>query len=278
MAKENFFQIDDSKSMNVLNLLNKEIQTNDYADLPKNFKVSKDPKWWIFTVLAFSGVFLGIAIANFQRQVPLIEKSKQDLRSSIETRISNLSFLSSELSAINDELNNQNIQQNNISNRGINDLDENNLQIFAGVKSVTGPGFNITINDARKTDSLDFEEVNLARVFDTDLQLVTNALWASGAEAISINEQRISTTTAIRSAGDAILINYRPLLPPYVISFIGSKKVVDALIENPDFKDFQFVVKTYGLDYKLSEQDEIDIAAIGNQLPDITDIRVGNNK
>lgn len=276
MAKDNFFEVDNSKSMSILNLLNEEIQTNDYQDLPKGFKVSKDPKWWIFIVLGFSGIFLGIAIANFQRQVPVIEKSKQDLRISIENRVANLSSLSQKLSEINDQINNENIQISNISSRGINNLNETNLQIISGVKSVSGPGFKITINDARKTDSLDFQQVNLAKVFDTDLQLVTNALWASGAQAISINNQRISTTTAIRSAGEAILINYRPLLPPYEINFIGNDDVSKKLVENPDFKDFQFVVTTYGLEYKLTKMDKIEISAIGNELPDIEGIRVGN--
>ena len=276
MAKDNFFEVDDSKSMSILYLLNQEIQTNDYKNLPKGFKVSKDPKWWIFTVLSFSGIFLGIAIANFQRQVPVIEKSKQDLRISIESRVSNLSILSQKLSDINDQINDQNILITNISNRGLSDLNETNLQIIAGVKSISGPGYKITINDATKTDSLDFQQVNLAKVFDTDLQLVTNALWASGAQAISINNQRISTTTAIRSAGEAILVNYRPLLPPYEITFIGNDEVSKKLVDNPDFKDFQFVVTTYGLEYKLEKLDKVEISAIGNELPDITGIRVGN--
>jgi uncharacterized protein YlxW (UPF0749 family) len=259
-----------------LNLLNKEIQTNDYQDLPKGFQVSKDPKWWIFTVLSFAGIFLGIAIANFQRQVPLIEKSKQDLRISIENRVSNLASLSDRLSEINDEINNQNIQIGDVSNRGILNLNETDLQIVSGVKSITGSGFKIVINDARRTDSLDFQEVNLAKVFDSDLQLITNALWASGAQAISVNNQRITTTTAIRSAGEAILINYRPLLPPYEIAFIGNEEVSKRLVENPDFKDFQYVVTTYGLEYKIEKIDNVEIPAIGIELPDIDGIRVGN--
>ncbi|MFZ9213223.1 MAG: DUF881 domain-containing protein [Candidatus Nanopelagicales bacterium] len=276
MAKDNFFEIEDSKSMNILNLLNKEIQTNDYQDLPKGFQVSKDPKWWIFTVLSFAGIFLGIAIANFQRQVPLIEKSKQDLRISIENRVSNLASLSDRLSEINDEINNQNIQIGDVSNRGILNLNETDLQIVSGVKSITGSGFKIVINDARRTDSLDFQEVNLAKVFDSDLQLITNALWASGAQAISVNNQRITTTTAIRSAGEAILINYRPLLPPYEIVFIGNEEVSKRLVENPDFKDFQYVVTTYGLEYKIEKINNVEIPAIGIELPDIDGIRVGN--
>ncbi len=54
-----------------------------------------------------------------------------------------------------------------------------------------------------------------------DLQVVTNALWEAGAEAISINGQRLTARSAIRFAGDAILVNYRPLTRPYVISAIG---------------------------------------------------------
>ncbi|MFZ9249093.1 MAG: DUF881 domain-containing protein, partial [Candidatus Nanopelagicales bacterium] len=121
-----------------------------------------------------------------------------------------------------------------------------------------------------------FQEVNLAKVFDSDLQLITNALWASGAQAISVNNQRITTTTAIRSAGEAILINYRPLLPPYEIVFIGNEEVSKRLVENPDFKDFQYVVTTYGLEYKIEKIDNVEIPAIGIELPDIDGIRVGN--
>ncbi len=59
------------------------------------------------------------------------------------------------------------------------------------------------------------------RVLSKDLQVVTNALWEAGAEAISINGQRLTARSAIRFAGDAILVNYRPLTRPYVISAIG---------------------------------------------------------
>ena len=44
-----------------------------------------------------------------------------------------------------------------------------------------------------------------------DLQIVVNGLWASGAEAVSVNGQRLTSKAAIRFAGQAILVNYRPL-------------------------------------------------------------------
>ena len=61
MPKDSFFNTENSKSLGILNLLNKELETNDYIEIPKHVKISKDPKWWIFTVLSFAGIFLGIS-------------------------------------------------------------------------------------------------------------------------------------------------------------------------------------------------------------------------
>ena len=105
--------------------------------------------------------------------------------------------------------------------RQLHDLEAATAQLPA-----TGPGLEITLTDApavavpggdpRRTDAPD-----AGRVLDRDLQVVVNGLWAAGADAIAVNEQRLGTTTAIRSAGQAILVGYRPLTPPYVVHAIG---------------------------------------------------------
>jgi uncharacterized protein YlxW (UPF0749 family) len=59
-------------------------------------------------------------------------------------------------------------------------------------------------------------------VLSKDLQIVTNGLWEAGAEAMAINGQRLTARSAIRFAGEAILVNYRPLTRPYVITALGS--------------------------------------------------------
>ena len=55
------------------------------------------------------------------------------------------------------------------------------------------------------------------RVLDRDLQELVNGLWAAGAEAVSVDGQRLTARTAIRSAGEAVLVDFRPLSPPYVV-------------------------------------------------------------
>jgi uncharacterized protein YlxW (UPF0749 family) len=107
------------------------------------------------------------------------------------------------------------------------------LELAAGELSVTGPGMQITLRDSASTTNgaaLDPRAIasgaDDGRVLDRDLQIVVNGLWASGAEAVSINGSRLTTLSAIRSAGVAILVDFRPLKPPYVVEAIGDPRLM----------------------------------------------------
>jgi uncharacterized protein YlxW (UPF0749 family) len=99
--------------------------------------------------------------------------------------------------------------------------------MVAGALAVRGPGLRITVHDAPGSaptagaDPRDQGAAAQGRVLDRDLQIVVNGLWAAGAEAVSINGQRLTALSAIRSAGEAILVDFRPLTPPYVVSAVG---------------------------------------------------------
>lgn len=92
----------------------------------------------------------------------------------------------------------------------------------AGASAVTGPGVVITLDDApRPVDTAPGEPVTRERVNARDLQLVVNGLWASGAEAIAVNGHRLTSISAIRFAGEAIIVDFRSLAPPYEILAVG---------------------------------------------------------
>ena len=94
------------------------------------------------------------------------------------------------------------------------------LRSATGQTEVSGNGVSVTIDDAPiTTDGALVNEPG--KVMDTDLQVIVNGLWQAGASDISINGRRLTPTSAIRSAGEAILVNYRPLVPPYVVTAIG---------------------------------------------------------
>jgi uncharacterized protein YlxW (UPF0749 family) len=102
------------------------------------------------------------------------------------------------------------------------------LELLAAETPVTGPGLQITLADAPASsasgsgaDPRQGTAPDQGRVLDRDLQSVVNGLWAAGAEAVSVNGQRLTARSAIRYAGQAILVDFRPLVPPYVVSAVG---------------------------------------------------------
>lgn len=97
----------------------------------------------------------------------------------------------------------------------------------AGGGRVTGPGLAITLDDSRDAQAGE-PNSELGRVQDLDLQVVSNGLWAAGAEAVAINGHRLSTVSAIRSAGPAIFVDLVPLSRPYVIEAVGDTQAMRA--------------------------------------------------
>jgi len=89
--------------------------------------------------------------------------------------------------------------------------------LLAAEVAVEGPGIVVTLRDGAQA-STDED----SRVQDSDLQLVVNDLWAAGAEAVAVNGHRLGPTTAIRSAGAAILVDLVGVASPYEIDAIGS--------------------------------------------------------
>jgi len=93
----------------------------------------------------------------------------------------------------------------------------------AGYGPVRGPGVKVTVNSAPDADSNQL-------VRDSDLALLANALWASGAEAISVNGHRLNGSGAFRNVGLGILVNDQPINPPYVFSVIGDPDTLPAAL------------------------------------------------
>jgi uncharacterized protein YlxW (UPF0749 family) len=114
------------------------------------------------------------------------------------------------------------------------------LEVQAGAVPLKGPGLTMTLDDAPNPGgaadaghrpSGGFES---GRVTSADLQIVVNGLWGAGAEAISINGHRLTSTAAIRFAGQAIIVDFRPLARPYVITALGDASGMQQIFE-PSF-------------------------------------------
>jgi uncharacterized protein YlxW (UPF0749 family) len=106
----------------------------------------------------------------------------------------------------------------------------------AGFTEVTGEGISVTLADApREVREESEENINLLIVHQQDIQAVVNTMWQAGAEAITIQGQRIISTTGIKCAGNSVELQGIPYPQPYEIKAVGDPDVLTEAIENDSY-------------------------------------------
>jgi uncharacterized protein YlxW (UPF0749 family) len=104
------------------------------------------------------------------------------------------------------------------------------LRTLGGLTSLTGPGIILTLDDS-KLKGKDDSDTDMYLIHYEDLLLVVNELYAAGAEAVSINGQRLISTSEIRCAGPTILVNSTRVTPPFEVLAIGDPDVLKTSLE-----------------------------------------------
>jgi len=127
------------------------------------------------------------------------------------------------------------------------------LKLLAGLTDVKGDGVIITLNDAEEKNPID---VNWSLLHDSDIYEVVNELKRGGAQAISINNERVISTTEIVCAGPTIRVNRNRYAVPYEIKSIGDpKRLYSTFIESPIYS----VLKWLGIRVEIKEAKNIEI-------------------
>ncbi|WP_030678295.1 DUF881 domain-containing protein [Streptomyces sp. NRRL B-1347] len=142
------------------------------------------------------------------------------------------------------------------------------VSLLSGATPVRGPGVRLVVNDKKQADqggggprdSAGFSDTG--RVRDRDMQRVVNGLWQSGAEAIAINDQRLTALSAIRAAGDAILVDNKPLVPPYTVLAVGQGQQLSTRFQNsPDGQYLHALQENFGIRTSISVADGLRLPA-----------------
>jgi uncharacterized protein YlxW (UPF0749 family) len=140
------------------------------------------------------------------------------------------------------------------------------LEVATGAAPVTGPALVVHLTDAPDEDSTGDDSdprtgsATDGRVTDRDLQTVVNEVWASGAEAVAVNGQRLTALSAIRSAGDAILVDFRPLSPPYEIVGVGDASAMRSSFAEGFGGSYLQALRDYGIGYSLGTKSSARLA------------------
>jgi len=137
------------------------------------------------------------------------------------------------------------------------------VQVWAGTTPMSGRGLEVRLADSRRGPKAETDRESFS-VHDVDLQLVVNALWAAGGEAVAVNGQRLVSTSPIRAAGETITVNFRPLVPPYKVEVIGAdKKQFERSAVAQRFRQW---VEEYGLGFSIKVRSKIVVPAYAGTL------------
>ncbi|HWI54379.1 MAG TPA: DUF881 domain-containing protein [Desulfobacteria bacterium] len=129
------------------------------------------------------------------------------------------------------------------------------LTFAAGLTKVAGPGVVITVDDQEKARTAKDPELYL--IHYSSILYIVNDLRAAGAEAISINDDRVVSTTDIRCAGSIILVNTHRLAPPYRIQAIGNPEKLEAVAQSGEYA----ILELGNFPVTIENKDEIQIPA-----------------
>lgn len=130
--------------------------------------------------------------------------------------------------------------------------------LTAGLVAVRGGGLKVSLDDSI-LDEAPTGNVNDLVIHSQDVQAVVNALWRSGAEAVSINGQRLVSTSAVLCVGNTLLLNGTVHSPPYVVSAVGAER--DRFDGDPLMKRLRKDAELFGLRLSISRVSDLEVPA-----------------
>ncbi|MFJ8141638.1 DUF881 domain-containing protein [Streptomyces sp. NPDC096013] len=216
--------------------------------------------------LVLAALVVTVGAAQARVAAPVVAKERQELIDRIDKETKSADKLEGSVDTLRDDVSaRQRAALKTSGGSGQADL----VSMLSGATAVHGPGVRLVVNDAKEASSgggdnpretADFSDTG--RVRDRDMQRVVNGLWAAGAEAVSINGQRLTALSAIRAAGNAILVDNKPLVPPYTVLAVGDGQRLSSRFQNgADGLYLHALEDTYGIRATIAVESDLRLPA-----------------
>ncbi|MGW1029564.1 DUF881 domain-containing protein [Streptomyces sp. NPDC002577] len=215
--------------------------------------------------LVLAALVVTVGAAQARVAAPVVAKEREELIDRIEQETSAADKLESSVDSLRDDVSRR--QREALQTHG---GDQGELVgLLSGATAVHGPGLKLVVDDAKEADSSagggpretsGFSDTG--RVRDRDMQRVVNGLWQAGAEAVAINGQRLTALSAIRAAGEAILVDNKPLAPPYTVLVVGDgSRLSTRFHDSVDGQYLHALQENFGIRTSVSVEDDVRLPA-----------------
>ncbi|MGI9161967.1 MAG: DUF881 domain-containing protein [Mycobacterium sp.] len=228
------------------------------------------PPGWLWQALAallIAAVF-ALAVAAARSTAPGVSAAQRGLAagvSSAQQRTAGLTERRDELAAQSDVVERGTLAADATGRTLLAELDALSLGAASTVES--GPGLAITATEPQqRPDLTDASRQRLPGtrqvILDRDLQLVVNALWAGGAEAVAVGGVRIGPGVTIRQAGEAILVDNQPIAGPYRVLAIGPPaRLAESFGASTALQRLRLLETAYRVGVTVSAEEELTVPA-----------------
>jgi uncharacterized protein YlxW (UPF0749 family) len=259
----------------LLTLITTRSMDEDYAHVARKRAAAGEapavrtrPHWASLVAVVVLGVMAAVVAAQTDREAEVNELSRAALVERIEVQSDRLGDLQRTVAELTSA--NQDVASNSTTVQGQLDgiaARVDRAELNTGFAAVRGPGVRITVSNRENTD-VDNE------IRDEDLATLVDGLWAAGAEAVAINDQRINALGGIRNTGRAVHVNGRPVLAPYVVQAIGDTRSLQArLLQTSQGRTWFLLVDGLDLLYSAENVENMRLpAAPGPSLRDVIEL------
>ncbi|MCB7135752.1 DUF881 domain-containing protein [Cellulosimicrobium marinum] len=207
-------------------------------------------------VLALAGLLF---TANARLARGEEDRHPENLAQLVESESQRNAALSAQVDALDDEI--AGLSAPDPTSPGVDEDLAARSAVAAGTVAVTGPGVSVMLDDA-PSDATYSEAFppDTRVVHQQDIQAVVNALWAGGAEAMTLQGQRVTATSAFRCAGNILLLHGRVYSPPYVVEAIGDPEELQAALDRSEKIDiYQQYVEAVNLGWAVEDHQRIEM-------------------
>ncbi|MFU8874205.1 DUF881 domain-containing protein [Micromonospora sp. SL4-19] len=207
-------------------------------------------------------VVIGFLFAVAYRETVAEEPSRTKARAGLITEIKQREAETDRLTDRADKLREEVGRERDAALSGSQASRLRNLEAGTGLGRVRGDGVVVRLADApRDKNAVTGADAGPSQVLYSDLQKVANDLWAAGAEAVAINGQRLTATSTIRTAGEAILVDYRPVTSPYEVTAIGPGSMRERFDDSRAAALMREVARSTGMSFGVKKAADLTLPA-----------------
>jgi uncharacterized protein YlxW (UPF0749 family) len=237
-----------------------------------------EPRWYDRPLVALGCLLIGfvlvIAYVHTHRGAPEAAKVHDGLVNRVRAAQQQGDQLATTAQQLNEQL--STLRDKELANGSLS-KQLTREQLLAGRTAVTGPGLQVILGEPKAAAAsaqpgrVGTQPIGASHILtDRDVRSVVNQLWADGAEAISVNNVRLTPTSAIRFAGQVVLVDLVPITSPYTIRAIGPPDALETgFAASAVASRYQTLISAEGIEFSFGEQHTLKLPANAGSVPGV---------